>query len=220
MDQYPIQSLQHLVEYKIKPFSIAITTSAWDSATWPAHRITGLPLSMPNADKCRSKFWHWSQCRSIPIDSSQLIGIDRHWSAMIGIERHFGSMPWFWSALVGIDQHWTLIEGVLRISVHTSSKESNKKWICHSFPQPLTECIKIPESSQASDKNWNSPFLYSYNCVLCYQLAQEVFTRICLSYLHYQENPLLYRSVYFVFWIKCVFLHSKNQILIQAIFTT
>ncbi len=85
----------------------------------------GLPRSMHNADKCRSKFWHWSQFRSIPINVllmpwsgidrnwEELRGIDRHWLAMIGIERHFGSMPWFWSALISIDRHWAMIEGVL-----------------------------------------------------------------------------------------------------------
>ncbi len=25
---------------------------------------------LPNADQCRSKFWHWSQCQSIPINSN------------------------------------------------------------------------------------------------------------------------------------------------------
>ena len=75
-----------------------------------------------NTDQCQSKFWHWSQCRSIPINADPaftlelalvicgpsenkgaLIGIERNWSALIGIERHFRSMPWFWSAL-GIDR--------------------------------------------------------------------------------------------------------------------
>ncbi len=75
-----------------------------------------------NTDQCQSKFWHWSQCWSIPINADPaftlelalvicgpsenkgaLIGIERNWSALIGIERHFRSMPWFWSAL-GIDR--------------------------------------------------------------------------------------------------------------------
>ena len=82
--------------------------------------MAGLPRSMPNADQCRSKRWHGSQCWSILINAVQfpsalmkidrhweeLVGIDRHWLAMIGIERHFGSMPWFWSALISIG-HWS-----------------------------------------------------------------------------------------------------------------
>ena len=50
--------------------------------------------------QCRSKFWHWSQCRSIPINA------DRFLSESIGIERRFESMPWFWLALIGIG-HWS-----------------------------------------------------------------------------------------------------------------
>ncbi len=68
--------------------------------------VSGLPRSMPNADQCRSKSWHWSQCRSIPINADQFRSI-----LLIGIERHFGSMPWFWSAS-GIDR------GRLDICIH------------------------------------------------------------------------------------------------------
>ncbi len=46
---------------------------------------TFLPRSMPNADQCRSKSWHWSElplnadhCRSIPI-------IDWHWALIEGV---------------------------------------------------------------------------------------------------------------------------------------
>ncbi len=50
--------------------------------------------------QCWSKFWHWSQCWSIPIN--------RHWSALREIDRN-------WSALIGINQHWALIERVLKL---------------------------------------------------------------------------------------------------------
>ncbi len=33
--------------------------------------LSGLPRSMPNTDQCRTEFWHWFQCWSIPINSSQ-----------------------------------------------------------------------------------------------------------------------------------------------------
>ena len=39
---------------------------------------TGLPPSMPIADQCQSKFWHWSQCRS-------MIGTERHWALIEGV---------------------------------------------------------------------------------------------------------------------------------------
>ncbi len=70
-----------------------------------------------NADKCRSKFWPWSQCLSILINADQCRSIPTNSSqcrsALRDIERHFGSMPCFWSALIGIDRHWALIGGVL-----------------------------------------------------------------------------------------------------------
>ncbi len=66
-----------------------------------------------NADQCRLKIWHWSQCRSIPINADQFRSIPldavQHWSAMISIERHFGLCHDFdrhWSALIGIG-HWS-----------------------------------------------------------------------------------------------------------------
>ena len=69
--------------------------------------LSGLPLALPNADQCWSKSCYWSQCRSMPINSSQwstLRRIERNWSAMIDIDRYFGSMPEFWSVLIGIGQ--------------------------------------------------------------------------------------------------------------------
>ncbi len=70
--------------------------------------ISGLPWSMPNADQCRSKFLHWSQCQSIQINAqfrSMPFNFDQ-FRSIISIERHFRSMPWFWSTL-GIDR-WSL----------------------------------------------------------------------------------------------------------------
>ncbi len=69
------------------------------------------------------KFWHWSQCRSIPINNwSALIRIDRHWDQWQNFDRHW-SIYWHWSELIDIginarilicnDRHWVLIEGVL-----------------------------------------------------------------------------------------------------------
>ena len=59
--------------------------SVCDSVWWENMRIkSGLPRSMPNADQCRSKFWHWSQCRLRDI-SDQCHDFDRHWSALISI---------------------------------------------------------------------------------------------------------------------------------------
>ncbi len=49
-----------------------------------------LPRSLPNADQCRSKFWHWSRCRSIPTNA------DRHLKAF-----RINAM-----ILNGVDQHW------------------------------------------------------------------------------------------------------------------
>ncbi len=78
-----------------------------------------------NTDQCRSKFWYWSQCRSIPINADQFRSIPINWLRghipVIGIERHFGSMPWFWSALIDIDRHWAMIKGVLIILLIANS---------------------------------------------------------------------------------------------------
>ena len=62
---------------------------------------TGLPwsiMSMPNADQCRSKSWHWSE---MPLngDWSALIRIDRHWDQCQNFDLH-------WLALIGIG-HWS-----------------------------------------------------------------------------------------------------------------
>ncbi len=46
-----------------------------------------------NVDQCRSKFWHWSQCRSIPID--------RQWSALRGIADQCHDLHW---EALGIDR--------------------------------------------------------------------------------------------------------------------
>ncbi len=57
--------------------------------------MSGLARSMPNADQCRSKSWHWSEMPlnrhwseliDIGINARILIGIDRHWSAL-GIDQ-------------------------------------------------------------------------------------------------------------------------------------
>ena len=95
--------------------------------------ITGLPLSMPNANQCRSKFWHWSQCRSMSINSdqsqsfNQCQSIDRQWSALIGID-------WHWSALIRIG-HWLreswYYRNCLRIEIaksHFLPIKSHWKW--------------------------------------------------------------------------------------------
>ncbi len=87
---------------------------------WYKLIYTGLPRSMPNAinaNQCWSKFWHWSQCRSIPINADQC-------RSMIGIERHFGSMPWFWSALIGIG-HWSDESCIQDWSWHHSWNEAD-----------------------------------------------------------------------------------------------
>ncbi len=70
---------------------------------------TRLPRSMPNADQCRPKFWHWSQCWSIPI------GIDRHWEELIGNDRHWEALWINAMILIAIDRHWAPIEGVLHV---------------------------------------------------------------------------------------------------------
>ncbi len=78
-----------------------------------------------NTDRCQSKFWHGSQCRSIPINASQsgikmgfvwkvwktcliwhwsaLIGIERNWSALRGISDQYHNFDRYWSGL-GIDR--------------------------------------------------------------------------------------------------------------------
>ncbi len=55
-----------------------------------------------NTDQCWSKFWHWSQCRSIPPNSS-------HW------EEFWINSVIIIIILIAIDRHWALIEGVLII---------------------------------------------------------------------------------------------------------
>ncbi len=60
----------------------------------PHYKILDQPLNA-QCDQCRSKFWHWSQCRSVPINSD--------WEE-------------FWinaRILIDMDRHWALIEGVL-----------------------------------------------------------------------------------------------------------
>ena len=78
--------------------------------------LTSLPRSMPNADKCPSKSWHWSKiplsadwCRSIPLNVDQCRSMPDqaaliwHWLELIDI----GSMPELWSALI---YHWSSID--------------------------------------------------------------------------------------------------------------
>ncbi len=123
--------------------------------------FTGLPRSMPNADQCRSKSWHWSEmplnanhCRSMPINSDQflsmpinanlaLIGIERNWEELIGIDRHWSELIDIGinaRILIGIDRHWALIAGVLLFIIGhqcATLSESNFMiyWIiiCRSF---------------------------------------------------------------------------------------
>ena len=68
------------IEVKVRTASLWFwdhVTSSLISLSLRGHNNkTGLPWSMPNADQCRSKLWHWSQCRSIPINAMILIGID------------------------------------------------------------------------------------------------------------------------------------------------
>ncbi len=117
---------KYVCMYVCLSLTLSIATYKWPLYGAPISCTQDFPYQCPmliNTDQCRSKFWHGSQCWSIPINAdqfwsiplnfSELRGIDRHWSAMIGIERHFRSMPWFWSALIDIDGHWAMIEGVL-----------------------------------------------------------------------------------------------------------
>ncbi len=67
---------------------------------------SGLPGSMANADQCQSKFWHWSEYRSMSINADQCqikqIGIDHHWEAFWINQCHD---YWHWSALIDVG-HW------------------------------------------------------------------------------------------------------------------
>ncbi len=67
------------------------------------------------ANQCRSKFWRWSWCQSIPINAHQFLSIliHRNWEELIGIYRHWETFRINAMILIGIDRHWALIGGVL-----------------------------------------------------------------------------------------------------------
>ena len=114
---------------------------------------TGLPRIMRNA---RSKFWHWSQFSSIPINIDQfrsflatfyscldqaLIGIDQHWEELIRIDLQ-------WSALIGIgDRHCMSCT----YNVHSSPKEVHINlfqfswwpWVTDPDPGPCQVCQMV-----------------------------------------------------------------------------
>ncbi len=108
---------------------------------WPSHPIS----FMPNADQCRSKFWHWSQCRSVPINALRGISdrchdFDRHWSAL-GIDR--GSHGFSWAV-------W----GNMWLS-----------WKCHWYDDLITRYDSLCISSQAHHHvtNFHNFFLFLLN---------------------------------------------------------
>ncbi len=88
-------------------------------------QITGLPRSMPNADQCPSKFWHWSQCRSIPINGNQFWSIPLNFTDTDALIRH-------WEELIGNDQHWELF----RINAQCRSKS----WHWSEMPLNADHC--------------------------------------------------------------------------------
>ncbi len=143
--------------------------------------MTGIPWSMPNADQYRSKFLHWSQCRSMPISANQFwsIPLNRHWEELIGIERQFGSMPWFWSAL-GIDRG-----SLVMVSWHTSKtrfinirnfKFVIKKWVF------LLLSIWCPEVKTSNKRLWRKMNLF-------YDVIYITFLVVC------QPTTLVNRTV-------------------------
>ncbi len=118
----------------------------WPDNIWlkitPNGLYTGLPWSMPNANQCQWKFWHWSQFKFLSISingrSSRIdLALMFYWCldpACRGIDRN-------WSALIGNDHHWEAfrIDAMILICIWHWSRE----YCIHLFSYTLTVIAMI-----------------------------------------------------------------------------
>ena len=71
-----------------------------DKCNWTEEKFIAFSRGSPwIIAQCRSKLWHWSQCRPIPVIANQfqsmIIPLDRHWEV-------FQINARIWLALIGI----------------------------------------------------------------------------------------------------------------------
>ncbi len=115
------------------------------------------------------------QCRSIPIN----------WSELISIERNFGSMPWFWSALTGTDRHWTLlIQGVLLYILHFMTVMSGYIVCAYLF------CLRKSFTNKATAMKWHG-IHYSFTWYNSPWHLPSISSITCLTLLPFYPQHFL-----------------------------
>ncbi len=63
-----------------------------------------------NADQCRTKFWHWFQCQSIPINADQFLSIlINGYAVLLPLGMYWQFLLMFYWCLYGIDCHWSAL---------------------------------------------------------------------------------------------------------------
>ncbi len=100
---------------------------------------------MPNVDQCRSKFWHWSKCQSIPINTDQFLSMPLNASQCLSMPDQ-AELIRYWSALIGNDRYCSAL-----ISIGGEKLQEIHQW--QHLTMPCSENEKFSLCSAAATCN-------------------------------------------------------------------